>query len=191
MTIGLTQQPQSRPVSLSKSLSKSLSETFTKAAQYYPVSLGIQQIPAMSKLQQRCGAENVVERDQVYYNKHFAQGHTAVGMIDEEGQLVAHALIAHQGDETRMLNVLVDPAHRGQGLHKRMIKDWLTFASQQGYSQAAARVRLSAVASFKNFSAAGFESVRREPSPDAPHEMTDFMVKPLQAAPTPRTLRMV
>lgn len=174
MSIG-TLQPQGTALSLR--------QTFTKAAQYYPVVLNTLDVSAMDRLQARCGHENVVPRDAAFYNDHFAQNQTAIGMVDKQGQLVAHALIRNHGTETKMLNVLVDPAHRGQGLHKRMIEDWLDAAAQEGFTSATARVRLSAVASFKNFSAAGFESVLREPSPDAPHEMTDVMVKSLRPVP--------
>lgn len=174
MSIG-TLQPYSAPLPLC--------DQFAKAARYYPVELTAQHVIAMNALQTRCGSENVVPRDSAYYRAHFAQGQQALGLVDDQGRLVAHALIRNQGLETRMLNVLVDPDHRGQGLHKRMIEDWLDAASEAGYLRATARVRLTATASFKNFSAAGFESILREPSPDEPHEMTDLMAKALPPHP--------
>ncbi len=152
---------------------------FAQAAQYTPVILDARHVPDMDSLQTRCGPENVVPRDAAYYTSHFADGQEAIGMVDAQGQLVAHALIRNHGRSTKMLNVLVDPAHRGQKLHTQMINEWLENARDSGFRLATARVRPSAMASFKNFSAAGFESVRQEPSPDAPHEMTHVMVKRL------------
>lgn len=168
MNIG-THQPQRTAICV----------TFAQAAQYYIVTLDAHHVPAMDRLQMRCGSENVVPRDAAYYTAHFAGGQEAIGMVDKQGTLVAHALIRNHGRSTKMLNVLVDPEHRGQKLHTRMIDEWLENAGNNGLRLAAARVRPSAVASFRNFSAAGFESIRQEPSPDAPHEMTHVMVKRL------------
>jgi ribosomal protein S18 acetylase RimI-like enzyme len=156
----------------------SICAAFAQAA-YYPVILDARHVPDMDRLQTHCGADNVVPRDAAFYTAHFADGQEAIGMIDAQGQLVAHALIRNHGTDTKMLNVLVDPQHRGQKLHGQMIDEWLGSAHEAGFHTASARVRLSATASFKNFSAAGFESVRVEPSPEAPHEITHVMVKPL------------
>lgn len=170
MTICIS-KPHSAPIPLRAQ--------FAQAAQYYPVILDARHVPDMDRLQTRCGADNVVPRDAAFYTAHFADGQEAIGMVDSQGQLVAHALIRNHGRSTKMLNVLVDPEHRGHKLHAQMIDEWLADAHQAGLRLATARVRPSAVASFKNFSAAGFESVRLEPSPDAPYEMTHVMVKRL------------
>ncbi len=160
---------------------------FVQAARYYSVLLDARHVPDMDRLQTRCGADNVVLRDAAYYTSHFADGQEAIGMVDAQGQLVAHALIRNHGTDTKMLNVLVDPLHRGQKLHSHMIEEWLEDARSAGFRTATARVRLSAMASFNNFSAAGFESVLQEPSPEAPHEITHLMVKTLpNKAPRPR-----
>ena len=157
-----------------------LCATFTQAA-YYTAILDARHVRDMDRLQTRCGTDNVVPRDAAYYAAHFAQGHEAIGMLDAQGQLVAHALVRHHGTDTKMMNVLVDPQHRGHKLHARMINEWLENAYDAGLRTATARVRLSAVASFKNFCAAGFESVQIEPSPEAPHEVTHVMVKTIPA----------
>lgn len=152
---------------------------FAQAARYYPVNLNARHVPDMDRLQTRCGADNVVPRDAAFYTAHFADGQEAIGMVDCQGKLVAHALIRTHGTNTKMFNVLVDPQHRGQRLHSQMIDEWLESAYDTGCHTASARVRLSAATSYKNFDAAGFKSMRVEPSPDAPHEMTHVMVKAL------------
>ncbi len=166
-----TLEPQSTAISVRPQ--------FARAAAYRTVMLDARYVPAMDRLQTRCGTDNVVPRDSAYYAAHFAAAQGAVGIVDEQGALVAHALIRNKGTDTTMLNVLVDPEHRGQRLHNRMIAAWLENASDAGLLTASARVRTTAVASFKNFSTAGFETIREEPSPEAPHEMTHVMQKAL------------
>lgn len=150
------------------------------ATSYTKITLGADDVHAMSALQTRCGPDNVVPRDMGYYESHFAAGHSAIGIVDGNGTLIAHALIRSDNKNTSMLNVLVDPQHRGQQLQKQMVELWLADATRQGIQTASARVRLSAGASFKNFANAGLNVVAEEPSPEAPHHMTYLMQKSLQ-----------
>lgn len=150
---------------------------------YCMTKLNSGDVPAMAALQIRTGSENVIPRDADYYRNHFARGETAIGIVDNNGTLIAHALIRTDTDKrsTTMLNVLVDPQHRGHQLHAKMIKCWLEAAAEAGLRTALARVRVDNLASLKNFMAAGMFPGAPEPSPDAPQAMTYLMQKSLRA----------
>lgn len=148
--------------------------------QYRCLNLGHSDVPAMAALQLRCGADNVVPRDADYYRDHFSNGHDAVGLFDSQGVLIAHALVRNAKGVTTMLNVLVDPQHRGQRLQGRMMESWMDTATRNGLQTASARVRIDNIASLKNFLSAGFTPVLEEPSPEAPDCMTYVVQKSLQ-----------
>lgn len=137
-------------------------------------------IAQMLLLQARTGTEQVVERDADYYHNHFQTGQSALGMFDEQGLLVAQALIRGDKHKTTMLNVLVDPDHRGQKLHSRIIDKWLEVATREGIKSATARVRIDNMPSLTNFDKAGMTISKMEPSPEAPEHMTYVMTKSLQ-----------
>lgn len=161
------------------------------ARTYSLANLSLADIPAMTALQVRTGADNVIPRDAVYYRDHFSRGHTALGLLDQNGTLVAHALIRTTAENTTMLNVLVDPQHRGQGLHTQMITNWLDAATKAGTKTASARVRVDNTASLRNFDAAGMTISATEPSPEAPHEITYMMMKTLQPKPLAQLKRYI
>jgi ribosomal protein S18 acetylase RimI-like enzyme len=134
----------------------------------------------MAALQLRCGNDNVVPRDAEYYSAHFAAGHGAIGIFDNNGVLVGHSLTREADGNSTTFNVLVDPQHRGQRLHTRMIDKWLEDATHKGLQSVSARVRVDNYASLKNFEAAGMSRVAEEPSPDAPEHMTYWLKKSLR-----------
>ena len=137
-------------------------------------------IPQMLALQARTGTENIIARDSEYYKEHFRKGHTALGMVNAHGMLVAHALVRSDRHNTTMLNVLVDPEHRGQSLHSKMIDKWLEIATKAGIKTASARIKIDNIASIRNFDKAGMEITKTELSPEDPTRMTYLMTKSLQ-----------
>ncbi len=137
-------------------------------------------IPQMLALQAHTGTENIIARDAEYYKEHFRKGHTAMGMVDAHGTLVAQALVRSDRHNTTMLNVLVDPEHRGQSLHSKMIDQWLDMATKAGIKTASARIKTDNIASIRNFDKAGMEITKTEPSPEDPERMTYLMTKSLQ-----------
>lgn len=147
---------------------------------YRLLPLGYADVPAMAALQTRCGPDNVVPRDADYYRQHFANGHSAVGIFDMQGVLVAHSLVRNIDGNSTMLNVLVDPQHRGQRLQSRMVAQWLDEAARAGCQTASARVRVLGNVSLHNFENAGLQRVAEEPSPEAPEHMTYLLQKSLQ-----------
>ena len=147
---------------------------------YTLVSLNATDVPAMTALQIRTGPDQVVPRDAEFYRAHFSGGQTAIGFVDANATLIAHALIRINEDVTTMLNVLVDPNHRGQQLHTQMIRHWLDTAKESGITTASARIRTGNTVSLKNFDAAGMMICATEPSPEDASAMTHVMKKSLQ-----------
>ncbi len=162
------------------SLTPFFSETAVGTGRYVLVALNPTDVPAMVALQLRTGTDWVVPRNADYYRTHFANDHTAIGFVDSNATLIAHALVRTEGHTTTMMNVLVDPLHRGQQLQKQMIRQWLEAAATAGITTAAARVRLGNDASLKNFDGAGLIICATEPSPEEPGVMTYMMKKSLQ-----------
>ncbi len=155
-------------------------QTAAVARPYLLVSLNASDVPAMAALQTRTGPSQIVPRDADYYSAHFASQHTAIGFVDSNNTLIAHALIRTDRETTTMLNVLVDPLHRGQQLQTQMIRQWLDVATAAGITTATARIRIGNAISLKNFDAAGMVICTTEPSPEEPEAMTHVMKKSLQ-----------
>lgn len=162
----------------------SLSPVFTQAAltsrRYTLVLLNNSDVAAMTALQIRTGPDQVVPRNSNFYRTHFATGHTAIGFVDTNATLIAHALIRTNDDTTMILNMLVDPLHRGQQLQIQMIQQWLEAATQSGIKTATARIRTGNDVSLRNFDMGGLTICATEPSPEEPHAMTHVMKKSLQ-----------
>ena len=162
----------------------SLISAFAQAAPaprcYNLTLLNDSDVAAMTALQIRTGPDQVVPRDGDFYRTHFAAGHTAIGFVDAHATLIAQALIRTNDDTTTILNVLVDPLHRGQQLQIQMIQKWLDTATQSGIKTATARIRIGNDVSLKNFAMAGLTICATEPSPEEPHAMTHVMKKSLQ-----------
>lgn len=150
---------------------------------YSLISLNTDDVSSMVALQLRCGTKNVVARNADFYHAHFEDGHTAIGFIDHRGALVAHALIINHSKDTKILNVLVDPQHRGQGMQLKMIHSWLDTAYQNGLSTATAFVRVDNTTSFDNFVKVGMAITETKPSPEEPYHMIHVMKRPLQSWP--------
>ncbi len=137
-------------------------------------------IAAMLALQDQGGDGNIIVRDGAYYEDHFHDGKSAIGMFASDGTLAAHALIHTNGNTTLLQNVVTHPEHRGHGLMPKLIAHWLETSAAAGYGLAETRVRPTAPTSLRRFIEAGLQITETKPSPEDPSKTVHVLQMPLQ-----------
>jgi ribosomal-protein-alanine N-acetyltransferase len=77
-------------------------------------------------------------------------------VLDREGRLLGYTSVWFRGDELKINNLVVDPAHRRQGLAERMLLALLEEGGGRGCARATLEVRLSNLPARKLYEKHGF-----------------------------------
>jgi len=149
-------------------------------------------IDQMLILQEAAGDNQIVPRDRKWLENLLSEGHKVLGITDENGDLVAQAILRLNVDKPKGLNhlfndearaciscVLVHPSQRGRKLMGYLMTACLESAARNGQQDIHARVRLGNNASLKNFLIKDFTVVAIGPSPEAPHPMVHTLRRQL------------
>ncbi|MBI2234041.1 MAG: GNAT family N-acetyltransferase [Micavibrio aeruginosavorus] len=132
-------------------------------------------------LQDIAGDNQIIPRDRAWLENLFAQGNRVFGVTDDDGILVAQAILrlntaAPKGlsrvfDDTALACiscVLVNPNQRGRGLMGHLLEACLDAARKDGQQEIIARVKVGNDASLNNFLKRDFTIVAIGPSPEDP-----------------------
>ena len=154
-------------------------------------------IDDMLALQAQAADGQLITRSRADLESLFDAGHTALGMINENGELIAQAAIrfnvnlpgilqrqfhkASYGGEGQALIgfVMSHPDYRGRGLMADIIADCLDECRSKGQSDAHARVRYGSEGSLKNFLRQDFIILAMGPSPEDQTKLVSFVHRPL------------
>lgn len=138
-------------------------------------------IGQMMALQGIAGDNQIIPRDRSWLENLFAQGSRVFGIADDDGVLVAQAILrlnvaapqslSRAFDDTALACiscVLVNPNQRGRGLMGHLLEACLDAARRDGQQGMIARVRVGNDASLNNFLRRDFKIVAIGPSPEDP-----------------------
>jgi ribosomal-protein-alanine N-acetyltransferase len=82
-------------------------------------------------------------------------------VLEREGRLLGYASVWFRGDELKINNLVIDPAHRRSGLAGRLLRALLSRGRRTGCSKATLEVRPSNLAARRLYEKHGFEVTGR------------------------------
>lgn len=155
-----------------------------------PRALDEQWIDQIVALQMVAGDGQIVPRDRDWLKALFDRGDKIIGIVNDDGRLVAQAVLRQNIDTplpgiTHKFNgaasqsciscVLVHPGYRGQRLMGHLLESCLEIAGRNGQRDIHARVRIGNDSSLKNFLRRGFQTIAYGPSPENPDKIVHFL----------------
>ena len=81
--------------------------------------------------------------EQVFRDELEAPGRTYVKACDDEGRLIGYGGLMVVGEEAHITTVVVDAAHRGEGVGRRLMLELVDVARRQGARSLTLEVRVS------------------------------------------------
>lgn len=98
----------------------------------------------------------ILPKDTDYFRRHMDQpGNAVIGILDEEGNLLAKSVIHQTEDASILQAVTVHPGCKGNGLMQAMVRHWLTHAAAHGQTAAMAEMENRNTGSLIAFMKAG------------------------------------
>lgn len=83
--------------------------------------------------------------------------------VEREGELAGYAVYGYDGDAFSLMNLAVVPDHRGHGLARALVDDFLAEARNEGAPDAWLEVSVENEAALGLYRSYGFEDVRIRP----------------------------